>query len=366
MQKTQIKKKNFKPIAIDLFCGGGGLSVGLKQAGFQIVAAVELNEPAYRTYKANHRKVKVFLQDITCITGKELLQTSPTHNIDLIAGCPPCQGFSSLTAKYKKDDPRNKLILEMLRIIKEVNPKAVMLENVPGLIIRGNTIFNYFVTELKKLNYVVNYDVLQVADFGVPQKRKRLVLLAGKNFAINIPSPQYSETGINRLKKWRTVRDFIYKLASPVNWKYAQNNGGPAAFSWNVVRDITEINKMRLSYALPGAPRSLIPDNLRPPCHRNNGGFSNVYGRLSWDAPSSTITGGCTTPSKGRFGHPTELRTISVREAALLQTFPKNYKFATTKIDEACTIIGNALPCLFAKAVSKQCYVALKQHSTTK
>ncbi|WP_455653354.1 DNA cytosine methyltransferase [Phascolarctobacterium sp.] len=351
----------FKPTAIDLFSGGGGLSVGLKKAGFKITAAVEIHDPACKTYKANHRNVKLFNQDISTVTGEDLLSTSPTHTIDLIAGCPPCQGFSSLTAKYKKDDPRNKLVFEMLRIIREVNPKSVMLENVPGLSLRGNTIFSKFVSELKKLGYLVSIDVLQVADYGVPQKRKRLVLLAGKGFEIKIPNPTHSAKATS-LKPWRTVKDAIANVPEPVDLQYAKENGGPEAFFWNVTRNMSSINKARLRYAIPGAPRSIMPKDLRPDCHKNiEKGFSNVYGRLSWNEPSNTITGGCTTLSKGRFGHPSKLRTLSVREAALLQTFPANYKFSSDNLDEVCMIIGNALPCDFAKIMARQCFKELKK-----
>lgn len=352
-----------KLVAVDLFCGGGGLTVGLKKAGFSVCAAVELDGVAADTYRENHPETVVFSKDIRKVSASELLRTSPTNKIDLIAACPPCQSFSSLTAKYKKSDPRDELINEFARLVRTIRPKAIMMENVPGLAQKGSHLFNPVVDMFRELGYHVEHKVLEVADYGVPQRRKRLVLLGVRRGSIAIPVPTHSERGSNGTAPWRTVADVIRGISKPKNLLAAKLCGGPRSLNWHVSRNLSEVNIQRLKALSPGSSRTELPTHLRPKCHQNDHGFTNVYGRMSWDKPAPTITGGCTTMSKGRFGHPEDLRTISVREAALLQTFPADYKFATDYIDKACVVIGNALPPLFAEAMARACAQAIKKGS---
>lgn len=344
--------------AVDLFCGAGGLSVGLKKAGFNVVAGVELNSKIAETYKANHRKTKLLVKDVRKIHGKDLLEATGLTEIDLVAGCPPCQGFTSLTSKYHREDPRNDLVLEMARIIEELNPKMVMMENVPGLAHRGKPKLKKFIQRLEALGYVVNKDVLQMADYGIPQSRRRLVLLAGKGFPISLPERTHCFNGDRKkkLKPWLTLADAIKKGGKPVKLSKALKRGGPQKFNWHVVKDLKEISKARLKALKAGNGRKALPQELRPKCHMNGDkGFANVYGRLDWNKTPPTMTSGCTTPCMGRFGHPDELRTISVREAATIQTFPKRYKFKTKYMNTACDLVGNALPPKFAQKVAKAC-----------
>ena len=351
--------------SIDLFAGGGGLSEGLKQAGFNVVSAVENNNVAAETFRHNNKEAVLFDQDIRFVSGKEILKQCNLKKgqLELLAGCPPCQGFSSLTLKYNKDDERNSLISEVSRLICELEPKTVMVENVPGIIDKGSPFLCAFIKTIERLGYIVNYDVLQVADYGIPQDRRRFVLLAGKGFEIKIPKPTHSKLGKDDLPKWKTVQDAFKGLDEPISLKKSASYGGPRQFNWHVTRDTAPINIERLKYLKPGGQRFDIPDHLRPKCHQGkNTGFGNVYSRMSWDEASPTITGGCTTLSKGRFGHPEQLRTISVREAARLQTFPDEFEFATDLVDHACQIIGNALPCEFAKKMSEACYQALAKN----
>lgn len=360
-KKMQSKKTSFR--AVDLFCGGGGLTAGLKKAGFKVVAGVESNERVFSTFRRNHPDVHLITQDIREVKSTQIKKIVGNSQLDLLAGCPPCQGFSTLTAKYKKFDQRNYLINEMLRLIKDLKPRAVMMENVPGLAQRGNLLFKIFQSELEKLGYLCNWDVLQVADYGVPQSRKRLVFLAGRGFEISIPEATHGNPPDSRKKPWITLRNVIGNMPRPITLQKAHENGGPQKFNWHVVRNMSQENLLRLKFAKPGKGRQHIPRRFRPKCHKSNDkGFPNVYGRLTWDEVSSTITGGCTTLSKGRFGHPSQLRTLSVREAAILQTFPKSYKFETEFMDHACDIIGNALPVKFAKVISKACYGALNNN----
>lgn len=356
MKKTS--NKITKPTAIDLFCGAGGLTVGLKNAGFNVVAAVELDPELARTYKRNHPEVHVIIGDIRSVTGKEILRLTGLKKIDLVAGCPPCQGFSKLTDKLHRDDERNKLVSEMTRMVSELKPTVCMLENVPGLSQRGMPLLGDLEQKLGGMNYIVNRGVLQMADYGVPQSRRRLVLLAGKGFEIPLPEPTHArvpEKG-SKIKRWVTLRDTLTIKKDPTLFSTAKESGGPGKYNWHVIRDLKPISIRRLQATKAGASRAEIPKSLRPDCHKgSNNGFQNAYGRMSWDNVAPTMTTGCTTLSSGRFGHPDEDRTISVREAALIQTFPSNYILDTVKIETACRLIGNALPCTFATAVSKQC-----------
>jgi DNA (cytosine-5)-methyltransferase 1 len=351
-----------KPTAAELFAGGGGLAQGLRDAGVRPVAAVELDNFAANIFEANHPEVELFREDVRTITGERLLATSPTGRVDILAACPPCQGFSTLTTKYRRSDPRNFLVGEVARITRELQPAALMLENVPGLAGRGKPILDELIKELEEDHYVVNWSVLQVADYGVPQTRRRLVLLAGKRFSIPMPDPTHSQHGRYGLPRWRTLRDTLTVAEAPVRVDEAIRNGGFHTADWHVVRKLGQANLDRLKHAVPGKSRGALPKHLRPACHQDSDeGFSNTYGRMEWDQPSSTITAGCLSPSKGRFGHPDELRTISLREAALLQTFPPQYKLIGDRIDGACSVVGNALPCLFAEAIARRVVKSIDQ-----
>lgn len=354
--------------AIDLFCGAGGLTLGLKRAGFNVVAGVEINPEIAKTYKANHPTTKLLIRDVQEITGKEILELTGLKEIDLVAGCPPCQGFTTLTTKYHRKDPRNDLVLEMARLVEEMTPNMVMMENVSGLANRGKPLLDEFVGRLESIGYLVNKGVLQMADYGVPQSRRRLVLLAGKGFEIPLPEPTHCRTadGKNGLKPWLTLADVIKNMPKPVTLSRSKKLGGPKKFNWHIVSDLKEISIRRLKTLNAGDGRKSLPKELRPKCHINSDrGFQNVYGRLSWEQTPPTITSGCTTPCMGRFGHPDELRTISIREAALIQTFPRRYKFDTEFMDTACDLVGNALPCLFARKVAAVCVDALKKNSSS-
>ena len=350
--------------AIDVFAGAGGLTVGLKRADFRVVAAVELEPHSFATYKANHPEVRCLKQDIATVSGADLLQLAGTNRIDLLAGCPPCQGFTSLTAKYKdKEDPRNKLVLEMARLAEEIQPHAIMMENVPGLTQKGKALYGRLLSQLEALGYRLAEGVLQVADYGVPQFRRRFVLLGGRGFDIGLPDATHSGPPKGDLAPWRTVRDTIEVMPEPVTLRKAKAKGNIERSDWHVVRELSQQNIERLKAAKAGRAWTHIPENLRPGCHRDGYiGFTNVYGRMEWDSPSPTITGGCTTFSKGRFGHPVADRTISVREAALLQTFPSDYRLDTPYMEYVCNMIGNALPCDFAAALSRQCNERLMKH----
>lgn len=362
MKKRKNQTLKRQPlVAVDLFSGGGGLTLGLKKAGFVVSAAVEYDKHASATYAANHPETVLYTKDIREIKGDELLATSPTGRIDLIAACPPCQSFSSLTSKYKKKDDRDELINEFARLVRELRPPTLMMENVPGLAKKGAHLFDPVIAEFESLGYHIDFKVVDVADYGIPQRRRRLVVLGSLVSEIEIPSPTHSESADNGRYGWMTVRDAIAKLPKPLTLADTRAVGGPKKMDWHVVRNLTPLNLARLRATTAGSSRAELPKALRPACHQSDVGFSNVYGRMSWDKPSPTITGGCTTLSKGRFGHPSALRTISVREAAMLQTFPADYVFDTELMDRACIIIGNALPPTFAKTMADVCAKKLRE-----
>lgn len=320
-----------KPTALDLFCGAGGLSEGLRQAGFNVIGAVDNDPFACKTYKLNHGKTKLWQTDINKLSGRTLMNELSIHSgqLDLLAACPPCQGFSTIRTKNGSKtnrDPRNNLIFEVIRFIRSLRPKMVMLENVPGLIY--SECFYKFKQELYKLGYKVDSRILNSAQYGVPQRRKRLVLLASKK---NIPK---IEIGI---VPQRTVRHAIGRLPS----KHKSND----PLHCYSVRYSDKVKQIIRNIPKNGGSRISLGRQSQLPCHMRVDGFKDVYGRMSWDKPAPTITGGCINPSKGRFLHPSENRAISLREAAILQTFPLKYCFSLERGRyTVALLIGNALP----------------------
>lgn len=333
-----------KPIAIDLFSGAGGLSEGLRQAGFDVVGAVELDPLACHTYRLNHSRTKLWETDITRLSGAVMMKTLKLHrgDLDLLAACPPCQGFSTMRTKNgtrRNRDSRNDLIFDVLRLVRSMRPKCVMLENVPGL--ARNRRYVAFCKGLESQGYRVRSQVLNTADFSVPQRRRRLVVLASR-----LGEPQFAPKAAISC----TVRDFIGNLTPPKHSRDPLHN-------YSVQRS-TKVTELIRRIPCNGGSRKALGQERQLPCHQRLGGFWDVYGRMAWDKAAPTITGGCINPSKGRFLHPRENRAITLREAALLQTFPKKYRFPLDKGRyRVALLIGNALPPEFIRRHA----MALKQ-----
>lgn len=328
------------PKAIDVFSGCGGLTLGLKRAGFNVVGAIENDPLAVETYKANHAEVYLWPRNIRRVTAPQILRTLSLKRgeLELLAGCPPCQGFSAmrrLNGGRRVRDAQNDLVFDFLRLVKGLRPKAVMMENVPGL--RDNARFGKLKKSLERLGYVVNADVKDAQHYGVPQRRRRFILLAGLNTKIPFGPPAR--------RKW-TVREAFSRLGKRSKQDPVHNV--PERRTPEVAEKIRMIPKNGGSRFALGAAGQLE-------CHRNCDGFKDVYGRMAWDEVSPTITGGCCNPSKGRFLHPTKNRTITLREAALLQTFPVTYFFSLERGKfPAAQMIGNALPPEFIRRHASQ------------
>jgi DNA (cytosine-5)-methyltransferase 1 len=340
-----------KPKAVDLFSGCGGLTLGLKQAGFRVIAAVESDDLAVETYRANHRRVKVWHNDIRELPVTLVMRH---HNLkkgqlDLLAGCPPCQGFSTITklnGRKRTSIEQNRLVDHFIRYVRQLQPRTVMIENVPGL--KRSQKFRMLRKALNKLGYHCNHAVLNAADFNVPQRRRRFMLVAarGKKIAFDPPSTTP-----------RTVRDAFQRLSLCVK-------NDP-------VHQLTERRSARIKKLISDIPRNggsrrSLGEKRQLDCHRQCDGFKDIYGRMSWDKVAPTITGGCCNPSKGRFLHPMLDRTITLREAALLQTFPPDYFFSLRGGKfSAAQMIGNALPPEFIRRHAGQVRKAIAKHQGT-
>ncbi|MCW5680017.1 MAG: DNA cytosine methyltransferase [Xanthobacteraceae bacterium] len=335
-----------KHTAIDLFSGCGGLTLGLKLAGFKVLAAIEKDELAVKTYRANHQRVRVCHNDIRNVRAKTLRDILKLERgeLDLLAGCPPCQGFSTLKTRngsVQKRDHRNSLIHEMMRFTRAFLPKTIMMENVPGLAQHWS--FHKLCRDLRRLGYWVKWDVKDARHYGVPQRRKRLILVAGRGFKV----PLAKES-----KALKTVRKAFENLRRP----------GKSRDELQNLREYRSAKIMKLIREIPkdGGSRTDLPASRQLDCHKRTNGFKDIYGRMAWDEPSPTITGGCFNPSKGRFLHPSEHRAITLREAAILQSFPRRYRFPVDASKESVALmIGNALPPTFICRHANQIIKAL-------
>lgn len=331
--------------AVDLFCGAGGLSLGLKQAGIHVTAGIDLDPACSFPYSKNIG-AKFLETDVSDISGQDLQTIWEPQGVRLLAGCAPCQPFSSQRRGIDTRDEKNwGLLTHFGRITKEAVPELVTMENVTRLI--SQSIFKDFVANLKNLGYDVVYGSLYGPSFGLPQERRRLVLLASRIGPVSLPRG-------HRTRTYKTVRETIGTLP-PVKAGQADPND-----PLHCARDLTAINISRLRSSEPGGTWLDWPEELRAPCHQRSTGssFRAFYGRMEWDKPSPTITTQFFNPGTGRFGHPEQDRTITLREAAMLQGFPRHYRFlpaeAKTMQKIVGRLIGNAVPPAFGRAVGRE------------
>lgn len=319
---------------IDLFAGAGGMSQGFRQAGFQPVFAVESDPAAAQTYRAN------LGYHLVC-DAIERLPLSSLPSAEVIIGGPPCQGFSQL-GKHLPDDPRNQLWRYFMAAVAVVRPLMFVIENVPQIMASAE--YEAIKAEAERFGYQVEGRVLNAADFGVPQRRKRAIIVGSRIGKPPFPEQTHAEKPIGNLLPWRTVREAIGNL--PLQ---------PSGESLHIGRNPTAVSRLRYEQVPEGGNRFDLqrkrPD-LTPGCWiRKRSGGTDLFGRLWWDKPAFTIRTEFFKPEKGRYLHPEAHRPITHREAARLQTFPDDFVFAGSKI-EIAKQIGNAVPCLFAQAIA--------------
>lgn len=337
--------------AIDLFAGAGGASQGLRDAGFEVVAAVEFDSTASRTYEANHRGTWLISRDVSEIDPSgvrdvlEKVGRLPAP-LSLLNACPPCQGFSSRGSR-EVEDARNDLVLVVPEWAEAFGPDVVVLENVPGL--RDDSRLLEVRKRLGRLGYGTKPYVADAADFGVPQRRKRMILLGVRGARLeDFPDELVDGLPSDFDRSAQTAGRWIEK-AGPIN-----RTSDPV----HRARTLRPKTLARVASVPLGGDRRSIPDELQLECHKTldsqTGGrrATESYGRIDRDGVAPTMTTRCTTPACGRFTHPLEHRGLSLREAALLQTFPLEYEFKGT-YGEIERQIGNALPVRMTSAIAQ-------------
>ncbi|MBE6320875.1 MAG: DNA cytosine methyltransferase [Bacteroidales bacterium] len=336
-----MAKRKITYEVVDLFCGIGGLSYGLKCQGMKIIAGFDLDYTCQYAYETNTGG-KFYYRDVKTISGDEInkLYSQKKNTIKILAGCAPCQPFSSYAFKNKeKDSEKYDLLYEFGRLVREVQPDIVTMENVTQIInFKLKPVLQDFVDELKSLGYFVDVQKIFCPDYGIPQTRRRIVLVASKLGQITIIPPTHDK------ENYVTVRETIGHLPSLLSG--ASDPLDPLHRSIA----LTPINMRRIQATPYGGSWHDWPDELVLDCHKKVGGktYGSVYGRMEWDKPAPTMTTQCTGLGNGRFGHPEQHRAISAREAALIQTFPQSYKFfpdeQQVSITKASRYIGNAVP----------------------
>ncbi len=334
-------------IAVDLFCGAGGLTRGLLDAGITVVKGFDINPKFKKTYEDNNPGVSFIPKDVSQLNKQEILdKIDVKNNYFLLAGCAPCQPFSTINKQSLQEDNRKSLLFEFGRIMEEIKPNFIFIENVPGLATgKGKRIFNEFKKRLDTLGYFYVYRIVDAKKYGVPQTRKRLILIASDKVPIDFPQQTHGKD--MPLIPYVKVRDVISKY--PAIRDGAKHKKTPN----HETRSLSEINRQRMSLIKKnGGSRKELPAELELECHKNHKGHADVYGRMRWDDVAPTLTCKCTSISNGRFGHPTQRRGISVREAAALQTFKDDYIFYET-LTLNTLMVGNAVPPLLAKKMGE-------------
>jgi len=342
--------------AIDLFCGAGGLTYGLGKANVKVVAGVDI-DPASRFPFENNNDAKFIQQSVEKVSGKQLRALYSKDAIKLLAGCAPCQPFSTYSQGPRgKNDDQWRLLEEFSRLIDECKPELVTMENVPALL--THSVFQDFVSSLRyfssgRRRYHVSYGLVSCEKYGLPQTRRRLVLLASKLGHIELPAPS---------GKTLCVKRTIGQLPS-------QTAGGiDADDPIHRSANMSPKNAARIRQSTPGGTWSDWDKELVAECHRRPSGrtYPSVYGRMEWDKPSPTITTQFYGFGNGRFGHPEQHRALTLREGALLQSFPKSYQFVAKDKPIRFTVvgrlIGNAVPPLLGKLIGDTIFQHVKQY----
>ncbi|MCL4547179.1 MAG: DNA cytosine methyltransferase [Bacteroidetes bacterium] len=337
---------NFPIAAVDIFCGVGGLTYGLNKSGIKVIAGYDIDEKCKYAYEKNNDSL--FIQkNVQDITKEEILNLYPSESAKVLVGCAPCQPFSTHTHKEKDRQTREDwgLLYHFLNLIRETQPEVISMENVPGII--RQQVFADFTNGLIELEYKVSWQVVYGPDYGIPQRRRRLVLLASKFGEIKLIPPT------TKPNRYKTVKMAIGNL-EPIDAGVSSRKD-----RLHQSATLTKINLERVRKSKPGGSWRDWDEDLRAECHRKSSGktYGSVYSRMEWDKPSPTITTQFFNFGTGRFGHPEQDRAISIREAALLQTFPKKYKFIAPRcfveMKRLGKHIGNAVPPRLGEIIGK-------------
>ncbi len=347
--------------AIDAFCGAGGLSIGLTDVGFNILLGFDFDKKCVETLKNNSQAIRhaVLQSDVKDMLKGKLLEHAKINKgeLDLLAGGPPCQGFSVQRTIGGDRDARNLLVDDYGDLIAEVEPRFFLMENVPGIGgKRGREIVDRFKARMTEIGYFCHEKILDAQDYGVPQRRRRFIVVGEKVTGLE---PVFQWPTPVRAKSVNTVRNTIGHLPAPP----ADGSDHPNFYGHRSDR-LSDVNKARLQVLKEGQARDDLPQHLLADCHKISSdviGHRNVYGRMAWDEVAPTITARFDSFTRGKFGHPEQVRSISLLEGALLQTFPESYRFSGTKV-EIARQIGNAVPPRFAAAIGGAIAKAIVEH----
>ena len=346
MTKDKLKHRRSRPAgkrvsAVDLFCGAGGLTRGLLDAGIRVVAGYD-NDPSCRhAYATNNDGAEFHLKSVSDLQASELENHYHVGHVRVLVGCAPCQPFSKYTqGQATKQDAKWGLLREFGRLVNDVRPEIVSMENVPEM--QRHSVFSEFARDLKGLGYHVSHTEAFCPDYGVPQQRRRLVLLASQFGPIELIRPK-----INRPVSVRDAIGHLPKLGA----------GESSDDRMHRACRLSSLNLQRIRASRAGGCWRDWPEALVAKCHRTEMGknYPSVYGRMGWDAPSPTITTQFFGFGNGRFGHPEQDRAITLREGAILQSFPENYEFIAPGMEPSFAtlgrLIGNAVPVRLGEAI---------------
>jgi DNA (cytosine-5)-methyltransferase 1 len=339
---------------IDLFCGVGGLTHGFVQEKFNVLAGIDFDKSCEYAYEKNNN-TKFIHADLTTMHSSAVEVLYPRRKHRILVGCAPCQAFSPYS-KNKKTNDKWKLLYTFSRLIKDIEPEIISMENVPNLLsYNKGSVFTDFIKVLNEKKYNVSYSIVNAQEYGVPQRRKRLILFASKLGQIKILEPTHK-------RKFVTVRDTIGHLPE------IQDGVSSELDIIHRARKLSQLNKRRIVATPEGGGWKDWDEDLVLECHKKETGksFGSVYGRMKWDDVAPTLTTQCTGLGNGRFGHPTQNRAISLREAALLQSFPKDYDFVNPSIPFSTPAIerqiGNAVPVRLGQIIAKTIKSHLNQY----
>ena len=346
-----------QPIAVDLFCGAGGLSYGMKRAGITISAGIDIDPACRHPFEANV-EAAFYEKDVADLSPQFVESLFPENSVRVLAGCAPCQPFSSYSSKSPRHNAQWQLLPKFGEMVTALQPEIVTMENVPRL--QGYAVFEEFQDALRKAGYHYGYSVVRCAEYGVPQSRRRLVLLASRLGPIQMIPPTHAESD------FATVWDAIRHLP------HIQAGQASPSDPLHKSSDLSAANLARIRHSKPGGTwrdwaDSASGEELRAECHVKQSGktYPSVYGRMEWDRPGPTITTQFHGYGNGRFGHPVQDRAISLREGALLQTFPNEYSFVpageAVQISSVARLIGNAVPVKLGEAIGRSIVAHLER-----